>query len=171
MHEWAPEERATGFVWRALVGPYMEHLCKKYLPRAAAVTSVSSGLANLYAERYHLTTETIRNSADFRADLAPSPVDPNRIRLVHSGTADAERNIVDLIDATERLGDRFSLDLYLLDCRLRPAARRWSTPRSTGRRARAVPGPDLQDRHFDLSRTWPTPAWPRRSARWRAWAW
>ncbi len=115
MHEWAPEERSTILVWRVLVGPYMEHLCRTYLPRTAAVTSVSAGLSGLYAERYALTTETVRNSADFRADLAPSPVDPDRIRLVHSGTADPERNIMELIDATERLGERFSLDLYLLE--------------------------------------------------------
>lgn len=115
MHEWAAEERATILVWRVLVGPYMEHLCRKYLPRAAAVTSVSAGLSGLYADTYGLTTETIRNSADFRPDLAPSPVDPQRIRLVHSGTADTERNILELIEATERLGERFTLDLYLLE--------------------------------------------------------
>ncbi|PZQ89697.1 MAG: hypothetical protein DI534_07845 [Leifsonia xyli] len=115
MHEWAAEERATIFVWRVLVGPYMEHLCRSYLPRAAAVTSVSSGLSGLYADTYGITTETVRNSADFRGDLAPTPVDPARIRLVHSGTADVERNIMELIEATERLGERFSLDLYLLE--------------------------------------------------------
>jgi len=115
MHEWAPEERSTVFVWRVLVGPYMEYLCRTYLPRTAAVTSVSSGLAGLYTERYGVETEIVRNAADFRADLAPSPVDPDRIRLVHSGTADVERNIVELIEATDRLGERFSLDLYLLE--------------------------------------------------------
>jgi len=114
MHEWAAEERATVFVWRVLVGPYMEHLCRKYLPRTAAVISVSAGLAGLYAERYGVETEVVRNAAVLQK-LAPSPVDPERIRLVHSGTADPERNILELIDATERLGERFSLDLYLLE--------------------------------------------------------
>ena len=114
MHEWAAEERATVFVWRVLVGPYMEHLCTKYLPRAAAVTSVSAGLAGLYTERYGVATEIVRNAADLR-DLAPQPVDPNTIHLVHSGTADAERNIVELIEAVDRLGERFTLDLYLLE--------------------------------------------------------
>jgi glycosyltransferase involved in cell wall biosynthesis len=114
MHEWAPEERATVFIWRLLVGPYMEHLCKKYLPRTTAVTSVSSGLARLYSERYGVSTEIVRNAADLR-NLKPSPVDPKVIRLVHSGTADAERNIVELIEAVNRLGERFSLDLYLLE--------------------------------------------------------
>lgn len=114
MHEWAAEERATVFIWRVLVGPYMEHLCKKYLPRTVAVTSVSSGLARLYSERYGVSTEIVRNAADLR-NLKPSPVDPTVIRLVHSGTADAERNIVELIEAVDRLGERFSLDLYLLE--------------------------------------------------------
>ncbi len=114
MHEWAPQERASSLVWRVLVGPYMQHLCEKYLPRTAAVTSVSSGLAALYTERFGVATELVRNAADLR-ELSPSPVDPDRIRLVHSGTADPERNIVELIDATERLGERFTLDLYLLE--------------------------------------------------------
>ena len=115
MHEWAAEERATIFVWRVLVGPYMEHLCKKYLPRTAVVTSVSAGLAGLYADRYGVSTEIIRNAADLRDDLAPTPVNPEAIALVHSGTADPERNIIELIDATDRLGGRFTLDLYLLE--------------------------------------------------------
>ncbi len=114
MHEWAPEERAASFIWRVLVGPYMLHLCQKYLPRAAAVTTVSSGLAKLYRERFGVSTELVRNAADLR-DLAPSAVDPARIRLVHSGTADPQRNIVELIEAVGRLDGRYSLDLYLIE--------------------------------------------------------
>jgi len=113
MHEWAPEERATVLVWRLLVGPYMQYLCNKYLAKTAAVTSVSKGLAALYTEQFGVATEVVRNAADLR-DLDPSPVDANKIRLVHSGTADAERNIVELIEAVDTLGERFSLDLYLL---------------------------------------------------------
>ncbi|MGE3193440.1 MAG: hypothetical protein AB7K08_08250 [Microbacteriaceae bacterium] len=113
MHEWAPEERSTVFSWRVLVGPYMEYLCRTYLPRVTALTSVSGGLANLYTEKYGVPHEIVRNAPDLRK-LKPSPVDPEVIRLVHSGTADAERNILELIEATERLGDRFTLDLYLL---------------------------------------------------------
>lgn len=113
MHEWAPEERATVFVWRWLVGPYMQHLCRKYLPRVDAATSVSAGLAGLYQQNFGVTTEVVRNAADFQ-DQEPTTVDRNHIRLVHSGTADAERNIIELIDAVETLGTGFSLDLYLL---------------------------------------------------------
>jgi glycosyltransferase involved in cell wall biosynthesis len=113
MHEWAPEERATIFSWRVLVGPYMAHLCRSYLPRAAAITSVSFGLTKLYADTFGVEAETVRNAAWWR-DLTPTPVNPDRIRIVHSGTADPERNIMELIDAVDELGERYSLDLYLL---------------------------------------------------------
>jgi glycosyltransferase involved in cell wall biosynthesis len=114
MHEWAAEERASVLIWRLLVGPYMDALCRKYLPRAAAVTSVSTGLAGLYRERYGVETELVRSAADFQS-LEPSPVDPDVIRLVHSGTAHPDRNILELIEAVKRLGNRFTLDLYLIE--------------------------------------------------------
>jgi glycosyltransferase involved in cell wall biosynthesis len=114
MHEWAPEERATIRIWRLLVGPYMAALCGKYLPRTAAVTTVSSGLAGLYRDNYGVSPEIVRSAADFQV-LEPSRVDPNLIRLVHSGTADPDRNILELIEAIDRLGDRFTLDLYLIE--------------------------------------------------------
>jgi glycosyltransferase involved in cell wall biosynthesis len=114
MHEWAAEEQAILFAWRLLVGPYMEHLCAEYLPYTSAVTTVSQGLADLYGERYGTFAEVVRNSPDFQ-DIEPSSVDAERIRLVHSGIADAERNILGLIEAVDGLGERFTLDLYLLE--------------------------------------------------------
>lgn len=114
MHEWAPAEQAAILVWRLLVGPYFDTLCKKYLPRAAAVTTVSSGIAGLYHDRYGVFPEIVRNSAAFQ-DLSPAPVDAHTIRLTHSGIADNQRNILELIDAVGQLGSRFTLDLYLVE--------------------------------------------------------
>ncbi len=114
MHEWAAQETATILVWRLLVGPYMDYLCKKYLPRVAAVTTVSSGLAELYREHYGPDTGVVRSTPVFQ-DLAPQPVDSNVIRLVHSGIADDRRNLPALIEAVNRLGGRFTLDLYLVE--------------------------------------------------------
>ena len=114
MHEWAAQEMATILSWRLLVGPYMDYLCAKYLPRTAAVTTVSSGLARLYLEHYGAETGIVRSAPAFQ-DLAPTPVDPTAIRLVHSGIADERRNLPALIEAVERLGDRFTLDLYLVE--------------------------------------------------------
>lgn len=113
LHEWAPEERTHILSWRLLVAPLMDHLCRGYLPRAAAVTTVGDEIAGLYRERYGVRAEVMRNSAPF-ADLRPSEVEAGRIRLVHSGGAVHGRNLEATIDAMRALDDRFTLDFYLV---------------------------------------------------------
>ena len=114
LHEWAPAENSTVLSWRLLVGPYMDALCRKYLPRVAAATVVGGAIGTLYHDRYGIPTPALVRNAGPWKDLAPSPVDPGRVRLVHSGIAVPERNIEALIDTVAKLDDRFTLDLYLV---------------------------------------------------------
>jgi hypothetical protein len=113
MHEWAPEERTHILSWRVLVAPFMRYLCATYLPRSAAVSAVCDSIAHLYDENYGVATRVIRNSAPWR-DLPVTPTAPDRIRLVHSGTAVSGRNLELMIDVVLGLDERYSLDLYLL---------------------------------------------------------
>lgn len=113
LHEWAREENTASAAWRLLVAPYMDALCRRYLHSVAAVTTVNQSIAELYRERYGIMPGVVRN-AIAEQPLAPSPVDGDRVRLVHSGIAAPERNIEALIDATAALDDRFTLALYLM---------------------------------------------------------
>ena len=113
LHEWAPEERTHVLAWRLLVAPLMDHLCRTYLPRCAATTTVAASIADLYAERYGVRPEVMRNAAPW-ADLSPTAVDGETIRLVHSGGAIPGRNLEAMIDVVHALGDGYSLDLYLM---------------------------------------------------------
>lgn len=113
MHEWAPEERTHVLAWKLLVAPFMVHLCREYLPRAAVVTTVGGEIAKLYARDFGVEAEIMRNAPPY-VDLQRSPLEGDRIRLVHSGGAVPGRNIEGMIDAFRSLDDRFSLDLYLV---------------------------------------------------------
>lgn len=113
LHEWAIEENSTNTIWKLLVSPYMDSLCKRYLPLVDAVSTVNDSIAKLYLERYGKLPTVIRNS-NFFQNLQPIEVDPTVIKLVHSGIAVPERNIEALIEAVLQLGDGFSLDLYLI---------------------------------------------------------
>jgi hypothetical protein len=113
MHEWAPEERTHILSWRILVAPLMVHLCRKYLPRAAAVTAVCGSIANLYLSEFGVPTQVMRNSGPWR-NLSVRSVNPNNIRLVHSGAAVAGRDLETMIDVVMDLDDRYTLDVYLV---------------------------------------------------------
>ncbi|MBN8423806.1 hypothetical protein JF531_04655 [Microbacterium esteraromaticum] len=113
MHEWAPEERTHVLRWRLLVAPLMDHLCRTYLPRAQAVSTVGGEIADLYAARYGVQAVVVRNSSR-RVALSPTEVDESRVRLVHSGAAVQGRNIEGMIDVVRQLDARFTLDLYLV---------------------------------------------------------
>ena len=113
LHEWAPEERTHVLAWRLLVAPLMDHLCRVYLPRCAATTTVAASIADLYAARYGVRPQVMRNAAPW-ADLSPTPVDAPTVRLVHSGGAVPGRNLEAMLDVVDRLGSGYSLDLYLV---------------------------------------------------------
>ncbi|WP_152192638.1 glycosyltransferase family protein [Georgenia satyanarayanai] len=113
LHEWAPEERSHVTSWRLLVAPLMDHLCRTYLPRCAATTTVAASIADLYAERYGVRPRVMRNAAPW-ADLSPTAVDGPTIRLVHSGGAIPGRSLETMLDVVGELGEGWSLDLYLM---------------------------------------------------------
>lgn len=122
LHEWAPEEQSHILSWRLLVAPFMTALCRKYLPECAAVTTVSPHIAALYEKEFGVPASVVRNARPF-VELAPSPVEPVRVRLVHSGVAVPERCIETLIDATLQLDARFTLDFFLVADRADPYLR------------------------------------------------
>ncbi|WP_347351422.1 hypothetical protein [Intrasporangium sp.] len=112
MHEWAAEEFSHVLVWRTLIGPLMDDICRRYLPGCGAVTTVCEPLALRYTDTYGVACEVVRNAGPYR-DLAPTPLDDAGVRLVHSGAAIRGRNLEMLIRSTLAL-PRFTLDLYLV---------------------------------------------------------
>ncbi len=111
-HEYGPGQEAPSLRWRAAGRPYTRYLLARHAARAAAMTTVSDGIADLYERDLGIRPLVITNAAPHVA-LAPTPVDPP-IRLVHWGMAHPKRGLEVLIDAMRGLGDRYRLDLYLV---------------------------------------------------------
>jgi hypothetical protein len=117
LHEWAPGERIHVRSWKLLVAPFMTWVCRTYLPLVDAATTVNDSIADLYDRAFGVRPEIVRNAIAFQADLAPTELVPNVIRLVHSGGAVPGRNLEELIDAVNLLDGRCTLDLYLVKAR------------------------------------------------------
>lgn len=114
MHEFAPEERTHVTSWRMLVKPFMDWICRTYLPECKATTTVSNEFAKLYKAHYGIDPRIVMNASFFK-DLEPSPMpEDGTIRLVHGGGAVYGRNIEGMIEAVKTIGNPLTLDLYLV---------------------------------------------------------
>ncbi|WP_149086082.1 MULTISPECIES: glycosyltransferase [Microbacterium] len=111
LHEYAPRQKEDVWRWRLFVAPFVRWMCRTFVVRADSVTTVGQGIAEEYARRYGIRAGVVTNAAPY-ADLAPHPV-AAPIRLVHSGAALRDRNIVAIIDAAEATSADVRLALYL----------------------------------------------------------
>lgn len=111
LHEYFPRLHEENEKWRRRIGPYMAWLCRRYLPRAASVSTVSGGLAREYERQFGVPVQVVTNAAPY-ADLEPTPV-AQPVRLVHSGACLRSRNIHLMVEAMASLAGRYTLDLYL----------------------------------------------------------
>lgn len=112
LHEYAPRQKEDVLRWRLFVAPFVRWMCRRFLPRAASVTTVGAGIAREYSRRFGVEAQVVTNSAPY-ADLKPTPVgDP--IRLVHSGACLPERGIDQIFEAVLRTRTDVTLDLILM---------------------------------------------------------
>ena len=109
--EWYPGQFTNSLKWRLTWGRQYHLLCRKYLRRVAALTTVSAGLAKLYRRGYGVTGEVLHSYCE-ASGLRPSPVGAP-IRLVHHGNATRHRSLENMIECVERLGAHYRLDLIL----------------------------------------------------------
>ncbi|GGF46175.1 hypothetical protein GCM10011366_12380 [Ornithinimicrobium tianjinense] len=114
LHEYFPRLHEEHEAWMRRISPYQEWLCRRFLPRCAAVTTVSHRIAEEYAEQFGIGVGVVTNAAPY-ADLSPGPV-RSPLRLVHSGACLRNRDLhvmVDAVSAAAQDGAGVTLDLYL----------------------------------------------------------
>lgn len=111
LHEYWPRLHEENPAWMRWISPYYRWMCRKYVRRADAVTTVSEGLAEEYRREFGFMPEVVTNATPF-ADLQPSPVG-SPFRLVHSGAGLRNRDLGLMIDAVTKADADVTLDLYL----------------------------------------------------------
>ncbi len=111
-HEYKPRQKENQFRFRFFKAAYWDYLCRAYLPRVDAMTTVCRSLADEYERRYRIPCRVVTNAV-FYEDLEPSPVGPERIRLVHHGAPSRARKLENMLALLDRLDDRFTLELML----------------------------------------------------------
>ena len=111
-HEhWTSESASWTRAQRLSMRRAHEWLVDDFVPRTAAMMTVSPGIQRDYQSRVGITPTLVTNAPFFKR-LSPSPVE-SPIRMLHVGLADPRRRLEDTIEAVRLLNHRFSLDLVL----------------------------------------------------------
>jgi glycosyltransferase involved in cell wall biosynthesis len=112
-HEYAPRHFEDKVMWRIFFQPFNIYICKKYIPLVDAMTTVGKGLANEYEKNFGVKPTIITNAAWYK-EINPSPVEENKIKLIHHGGSTPSRKLELMIEMMKHLDDRFTLDLMLI---------------------------------------------------------
>lgn len=112
-HEYAPREFEDRALWRLFLQRYCVYLCRTYMPRASAVTTVCQGIADEYERCFGVRPVVLSNATRFH-ELAPRPTGDGAIRMIHHGIAMRSRRLENMLELMAHLDGRFFLDLMLM---------------------------------------------------------
>ncbi len=113
IRDFYPREFEKYFMFRLLEAGYRKAVFKHFLVKCDAVATVSYGLVDALQNDYGIKAHLIRSMPTYE-NKPVVPVDKNVMRIVHHGSANADRLLGETIKLVEKLDKRFTLDLYLV---------------------------------------------------------
>jgi hypothetical protein len=112
MHEYAPKQNRPTLKWNVLDRPYFSWLCRTFVARAAAVTTVSSGIVDEYRRVFGFNSTLVVNATPYQELEVGAVKAP--LRLVHSGGVAEERRLDIMIQGVRGSSADVTLDLFLV---------------------------------------------------------
>lgn len=111
--EYYPSQAEDQVKWRVFFRNFNKHLCEKYLNRCDKIITVSEGIAREYKTQHAITSEVLV-SLPYYCDVQPASVKPDKIMMMHHGSAGSSRKIELMIEMMDYTDKRFELDLMLV---------------------------------------------------------
>ncbi len=112
-HEYHPREFEDVFWWQVFNRPYVEFLCKKYIPQASAFSTVSENFSLEYDRYIGKKPFVITNATDYQP-IQLTEGNTDKIRIIHHTAAIRSRKIELMIETMNFLDNRFEFDLILV---------------------------------------------------------
>jgi len=113
-HEYSPKHFEESFKWRMIFQPVILELCRTYLSQVSKMLTVCDSLAEEYSREFNVNPIVITNAPSY-ADLAPSAVNPDAIKIVYHGGINRPRKIENMIRMMDFLPEQYQLDLILVE--------------------------------------------------------
>ncbi len=114
-HEYSPKNFDDSWLWRFFIKKYYTKLCVDNLPKVDKVLTVSPGIVDAYIKNFNTKTVLIKNACEYAANLVPSKLDPNLIKIIHHGNVSSSRKLELLIEMMKYLDNtKYQLNLMLV---------------------------------------------------------
>lgn len=110
-HDYHPDEFDDNIMWKLKSKPYVQYVCRKYIPQADIFITSSDSIAAKYKEFIGILPVVINNAREYYNTNETSVHSP--IRLIHHGAAIAGRKLENMIQIAGLLGENFQLTLML----------------------------------------------------------
>jgi glycosyltransferase involved in cell wall biosynthesis len=113
LHEYFPRDLPKIVTGWQLMRPYHRWVRQFINDPLVDTRSVAGATAQLYADEFGFAPPPLVRNMPPREDLAPTPVDPERIELIHHGLGSWVRGLREMVDAMREVDSRFVLTFML----------------------------------------------------------
>jgi glycosyltransferase involved in cell wall biosynthesis len=114
-HEYHPLEFESDAHWMKTNGKLYSELYKQNLHKCDLVINVCDGIAAKCKEVFGVESLVIPNAASYYQGPYKDKFSPEKIRFIHHGGSNPDRKIEWMINAFEKLGEKYVLDLMLVN--------------------------------------------------------
>jgi hypothetical protein len=113
-HEYSPLEFGNRLFWSFLNTPLIHYMIRKYIRNAGASMTVAPIIAERYEQEFGSNFLVVMNAPE-RIRTTSKELNPDKIRLVHHGSAIRDRRLERMIETLAFCDERYSLDFILMD--------------------------------------------------------
>lgn len=110
--EYYPAQQDQSWFFRFFEKKERIRLCNAYLHKCNKVITVSKGLLEAYKKEFNVDSCLIMSAPDYH-QIKPQITYSDRLRMVHHGVANENRQLENMIKIVDKLDGRFFLDFYL----------------------------------------------------------
>src|SRR5690606_20849245 len=113
-HEYHPLQFDSNPYWLKTTGEFYKWIYENYLKSVDLMINVCDSIAEKCKQEFGVSSIVIPNASIYYPNIKPVFNTGDEIRIIHHGGATRPRKIEYMIEAVEKLGPKYQLDLILV---------------------------------------------------------
>ena len=111
--EYYPKQFENSLVFKLIESKFNFRLCYNYLKKTDLILTVSRKIQQEYSNKFNVDVKLIMSAPKFN-DTVINDINSNKIKIVHHGMANRNRQIEKMINCFKSFNDNFIFDLFLV---------------------------------------------------------